>query len=373
MKINFITNIKPSEISGGISGMNAAAYAALSEIADVRYVGPINPPAGGMAAYLSKIQRRLGLTGDFYFYSKSRLLEIATQVARQCDASADFDFYMGFTPWILCSSARPYVAWNDCSFVDYLKIYHNPKRFSKTQQAWLHQSESSWMSRANKVFFSSRWAMDRARIDYDLSANRVDSFGIFGAMAPPDADAWNGSRDFYFISTDFKRKNGHLCRAAMDEVWKIYPDARLRIIGSPPSATDLVAGKVIYEGYFNKRNVEENAAFRAHLSKAFALLHPTDSDITPLTVIEAGYFGCPAISVDDFALREITSPSNHHLLLHRPLNAAHLSASMVKMLADTLAYKQARQNAREFAVSNLRPEAFTERLQSGVKAALCMI
>ncbi len=366
MKINFISNIEPSEISGGISGMNAAAYAALSEVADVRYVGPINPPASRLAGCLSKARRRLGMAGEFYFFNESRLLDIAYQVARQCDASADFDFYMGFTPWILCANPRPYVAWNDCSFIDYLKIYHNPDDFSTTQKNWLSDTEAVWMANATKMLFSSQWALERTRMDYQLPAERLQSVGIFGGTLAPESDRWNGSKDFYFISTNFKQKNGHLCRQAMSEVWETHPEARLRIIGSPPPASDLVPGKVTYEGFYNKSNSAELAALRGHLARAFALIHPTDADITPLTVIEAGYFGCPAISVDDFALREVTSPFNHHLLLQRPLTSTALGNAMVRLLDNITMYQQARQYARAFALSNLSQASFRMRLQKAL-------
>ena len=367
MKINFISNIDPSEISGGISGMNGAAYAALSEVADVRYVGPINPPASRLAGCLSKIRRRLGMAGGFYFFDEARLLDIAGQVARQWDSSANFDFYMGFTPWILCSRPRPYVAWNDCSFIDYLKIYHNPNDFSTVQRNWLRQTEAAWMADATKVLFSSQWALERTAVDYQLPAERVQSVGIFGGMEAPESDSWNGSKDFYFISTNYLQKNGHLCRLAMDKVWKTHPDSRLRIIGSPPPACELVPGRVTYEGSYNKSNAADLAAFRRHLARAFALIHPTDADITPLTVIEAAYFGCPAISVDDFALREVTSPSNHHMLLGRPLTASSLGNAMIALLEDVTLYPQTRQDARAYAVSNLSQEAFKRRLQKALE------
>ncbi|MDB4412867.1 glycosyltransferase [bacterium] len=369
MKINFISNICPEEASGGISGMNAAAYDALSEMADVRYVGPVNPPINPWSKIASKLRRVIGTRGQFYFFNQARLEGIAQQVAWECEPDADLDFYMGFTPWILCSSPRPYVAWNDCSFFDYLKIYHNPKDYSAGQRDWLGRTEASWMANATKIFFSSQWAKERSARDYQLPTEQLESVGIFGAMEVPEQDCWEGSKDFYFISTNFEQKNGLLCRRAMDEVWKTHPDARLRIIGAEPPESCLVPGKVIYEGFFKKTNAAELIKFRSHLAQAFALVHPTDSDITPLTVIEAGFFGCPAISVDDFALREVTSQSNHHLLLPRPLTVSALAEAMLALLDQPEDYLQSREDARSFATSNLSQTAFRKRLQEAVKRA----
>lgn len=366
MKINFISNIAASEVSGGISGMNAVAYSALSAVANVRYVGPINPPSNRLSGYRSKIRRSLGIPGEFYFFNEPRLQQIADEVARQCDTTADLDFYMGFTPWILCSKPRPYIAWNDCSFNDYLKIYHNPRHFSARQRNWLCGAEKSWMASATKILLSSKWALQRIQRDYQIPAERFESVGIFGAMEAPSSDIWNGSKDFYFISTNFRHKNGNLCLNAMEEVWKEHPEARLRIIGDPPPARNLIPGLVTYEGFYDKSNARELAVYREHLENAFALIHPTDADIAPLTVIEAGYFGCPTISVDDFALREVTSPSNHNLLLRRPLSSITLGNTMIRLLNNNILYRRARYNARAYAISNHSQDAFRKRFYEAI-------
>jgi hypothetical protein len=128
--------------------------------------------------------------GEYYFYNKSRLLDIAGHVEHLCDINADFDFYMGFTPWILSKNPWPYVAWNDCSFSDYLHIYHNPDNFDKSQRCWIQSIEVHWMRGASRIFISSEWFMGRMKSDYQLSAERLESLGIFGSMEIPKVDAW---------------------------------------------------------------------------------------------------------------------------------------------------------------------------------------
>lgn len=366
LKINYISNLSLEDVSGGMSGMNFAAYQGLKEIADIHYVGPINPPINLRDKVCSKGRRMLGVPGDFFFFSRERLERIAREVGQRCDPTADFDFYHGFTPWILCQTPRPYSAWSDCTFLDYIQIYHDAKAFSKEDTGRVCNGEISWLANAQAVLFSSEWGRQRAIQVYGLPEGKIRTIGIFGAFDPPDRDCWAGSSDFYFIATNYRQKNGALCRKAMDEVWRRFPEARLRIIGARPPANDLVPGRVTYEGFFTKSNPSDLVVFRRHLAEAFALVHPTDADTTAMILIEVAFFGCPAISVDDFALREVVSARNRSLLLSRPVTSEKLATTMLELLSNPDLYRASREAARAHAIPLLTPEAFQARLQQQI-------
>jgi hypothetical protein len=84
----------------------------------------------------------------------------------------------------------------------------------------------------------------------------------FDALDPPEMDVCDGSQDFYFISTNYEQKNAALCRRAMEQVWKLHPEARLQISGAKPPACGLVPGKVLYIGFFRKAVPVELKMFR---------------------------------------------------------------------------------------------------------------
>jgi glycosyltransferase involved in cell wall biosynthesis len=364
MKINFITNIPLSEISGGFSGMNYVAHEALRAIADINYVGPINPPVHLAEHAVSKAFRGVGLRGNFFFFSDRRLRKIADEVSSRTDPTADLDFYHGFTPWSLCRTSRPYMAWNDCCFSEYLRIYHNADHFRSNDVARICQGEVEWMKKAKRVILSSEWARNQLEIVHGVPACQTTSVGIFGAMEVPAGDTWSGGKNFYFISTDYVRKNGAICRRAMDIVWQSHPDARLHIIGAKPPESDLVPDRVIYEGFFSKSKPDELKRFRGHLANAFALLHPTDADTTAMIVIEAAFFGCPSISVNDFAIPEVTGGNRGTLLLDRPVTPPAMAAAMISLLDETEAYQFKRQAVRYQALQMNTVELFSKRLHS---------
>jgi glycosyltransferase involved in cell wall biosynthesis len=373
MRINFISNIPLQQISGGFSGMNAAAYEALAEIAEIHYVGPVNPPVSLAARLISKLKRSAGQRGKFFFFSEARLHCIAEEVNRRRRADVDFDFYHGFTPWARCVQPVPYLTWSDCCFRDYVEIYHAGEAFQESDVVRICSAETAWMRGSSAVFFSSEWALLRTKAHYGLEGESLGNVSIFGALDAPLRDTYTDGREFLFISTDYARKNGPLCRQAINQVWQKFPEARLKIIGAAPPAQDLKDSRVTYEGYFDKSKPEQLAAFTDHLSRAFALVHPTAADTTAMIVIEAAFHGCPSITVNDFALPEVTGNGTYALLQNRPVSADTLARAMIGLLDNVDHYRSLRARAREFTVGRFSRAAFKKRLQEAVLSCIASV
>jgi glycosyltransferase involved in cell wall biosynthesis len=193
---------------------------------------------------------------------------------------------------------------------------------------------------------------------------------IFGAAHVPVSDRYTGGHDFLFVSTDYERKNGRVCRQAITQVWQKYPYARLIIIGAPPPAEDLGDSRISYEGYLKKSDPQDLARFTDRLSGAFALLHPTDADTTAMVVIEAGLHGCPSITVNDFAIPEITGGGAYALLQHRPVRADALARAMIELLDNVERYRSLRAKAREVTLASFTRQSFKRRLQDAVLESL---
>ena len=222
------------------------------------------------------------------------------------------------------------------------------------------------MRGANAIFLSSEWARLRTKAHYGLKEESLRNVSIFGAMDVPQRDTYTVGHDFLFVSTDYARKNGPVCRQAMNQVWQRFSDARLKIIGAAPRAQDLTDSRVTYEGYFDKSKPEQLAAFTSHLSRAFALVHPTTADTTAMIVIEAAFHGCPSITVNDFALPEVTGDGIYALLQNHPVTADTLPRAMIELLADRERYRFLRAKAREFSIGRFSRASFKKRLQDAL-------
>jgi len=64
-------------------------------------------------------------------------------------------------------------------------------------------------------------------------------------------------------------------------------------------------------------------------------VHPTREDVNPLVLIEAAQFGCPVVSVRDFAIPELVRDGETGVLLDRPVTSALLSSTIQELLRDS--------------------------------------
>lgn len=156
----------------------------------------------------------------------------------------------------------------------------------------------------------------------------------------------------------------------MNFVWEQYPQSKLIIIGAPPPTEDVSDDRVKYLGYLNKSVPEQRSLFTYHLSRAFALLHPTSADTTAMVVIEAAFYGCPSITVDCYALPEVTGNGAYAVLLSSSPQAESLARAMIGLLKDEGRYLSLRAKARAFSISRFSRASFKRRLQDAVLSRL---
>ena len=342
--------------------MNVAAFSALSKCEAVHYVGPINPPPLAHQKAWSKFRRLIGARGSFFFFSEHRLKAIADEVRSKCESNARLDFFHGFTPWIATRPERLYQAWSDCTFRDYIDVYHQREEFQREDLERIQHAEAEWLLKADRVLFTSQWAVERAISDYSLDSNRVASVGIFGETEMPARDAYVGSKEFVFVSTNFEAKGGPLVLEAFRELRKSHPDASLVVIGDRPHHSGHEIG-VRYTGFLRKEVPEEYQLFRDILAGVRAVVSSTNSDICPLLFVEAGYFGCPVVSTRRFAIPEIVDHGKTGFLLESSDSGA-LARTMSQVLESSDEYWQMRKAAWTKARAKHSREQFVERLCS---------
>jgi glycosyltransferase involved in cell wall biosynthesis len=367
--INYISNLPKDLRSGGFSAMNVAAFSVLSSLETVHYVGPINPPLALWHKALSKSLRLMGSQGDFSFFSDRRLEAIADEVGVQCATSARLDFFHGFTPWALTRTHRPYVAWSDCTFRDYIDIFHRREKYRECDLKRIEQTEAAWLRNARRVLFTSDWAATRAMSCYALNAGRVGNVGIFGEIDLPSRDAYAGEKEFAFVSTNFEAKGGQIVLAAFREVRERHPDARLTVVGDQPSHCIVDPG-VHFVGFLRKEVSHEYERFKHILGRARALVHPTKCDIAPLLIVEAGYAGCPVIASRRFAIPELVNDGVTGILLDDTSKVSAVSSAMNWMLDNGNQYGHMREAAWVNTRARHSKERFQDRLLSHLREAI---
>jgi glycosyltransferase involved in cell wall biosynthesis len=368
--VNYISNLNLSERTGGWSGVNVSLHTELRKHFDVNFVGPINPGSDFPAKTVSKLRRKSGLAGSFHFFSERRLRKIAGLIEKEAEPNADVDFFHGSTPWILYESPRPYFVYVDTCFSTYVNVYHNARNFLEADLERIFQAEAHWLARAAGVFFGTQWALQQVVTDYGLPRANMNAVGAAGSISIPESDKYDGSMNLLFIAFDFDKKGGPICVEAFRKVKEQFPEAELTIVGGRPSAEMLELPGVSYEGFLSKSVASELNQLEHLYATAFALVHPTTSDIQPLVISEAGYFGCPSIAPRSFGIPDLIEDGVTGYLIDLPLTGDAFAKRILDLCDDATKYSAMRTAVREHSLATQTWPAIGERIAGQVIQSL---
>lgn len=351
--------------------MCSAMVKALSSFCELQFVGPINPKPSRYEHVVSKTKRMLKLKGAFYFFSEARLRRIAEETEKRLSQIPhEICLFHGFTPWIECCCPTPYLAWSDCTFSQYISVFHDRTLFSKNDLERIIGREANWLKGARRILFRNKWAAEGAISEYCLDRSKVGYVGNYGLIDSPTCDSYNNEKEFLFVSTNFRMKGGVTVVKAFELIRKKHPGARLTIIGDAPPPSQSVMQGICYEGFLRKENPAEKVRLAGILARTRALVHPTTADTNAMILIEAGYFGCPAISTRICGIPEIIDDGKTGILLEAPPSVSAVAAAMERLLLEEDTYLSMRRAVRERMNSLFSERAFQNRLWLNLQEVL---
>lgn len=330
-KINYITNLSVHEFSGGWSGMNHHIYNQLNLKYEINLIEEINPPYSLSLRVVSKSFRMMGLKGEFPAFAEQRLNVISSMVTPKLDNSATLNFFHGATSWLHIKTDAPYAMYMDACFASYINVYHDKKKFNRKQIKDIYSKEAKFLKYASAVFFSSIWAMDDAKKNYNLSGNNFHYAGLGGAL--PDDIRRNIESEpyFLFVGLDFLGKGGDKVIEAFKIVQREFPQFKLKIVGQKPAAKYLIGENIEYLGMINKNTISGEKKLTEIFANAYCFVLPTSKDMTPLVLVEAGSVGCPVISTNSFGIPEIVKHNETGILIH---NDSSLTMQLIKAMSE---------------------------------------
>jgi glycosyltransferase involved in cell wall biosynthesis len=315
----------------------------------------IIPPSNFRGMLRSRLLRKiLQRPGDFFPFAPGVLSETSSRVLAGVPEFADGILFRSCTRWIHCRPAVPYFVHTDACFHTYCcnKNAEADYRRSDLQRIW--DEEAEFLESAQGVFFESRWALERAVVAYGLRGQHYHCVGVNGGLGAPPAVAGTDSVvRLLSIANHFHQKGGDITFAAFQLLQPRYPQLKWHIVGGRPDFAVLRSPGIVYEGPLNPESVIDIQRYTSLLANSSLLLHPTREDMNPLVLLEAAGYGCPAITVNDFAIPELVQHAQTGLLLQRPVTPESLAHAIESLILNPGKYQQMRQNAREQAL--LRP------------------
>jgi len=124
---------------------------------------------------------------------------------------------------------------------------------------------------------------------------------------------------------------------------------------------------VEFTGFLRKENPLEYARYRQIIGNARAIVHPTMSDIAPLLLVEAAYFGCPVISSRKFAIPELVEDGRTGFLLDDSSQVSAVADAMCRMLENEDEYRRMRAAAWSRSREKNSRQGFEDRLLAAVR------
>ncbi len=370
--LTFIAHLPLQPSGGGVYVVNWKVYRELHGHFDLTPFSPVVPPLDYVQALRSKFRRRiLKRPSNFFQFSKFALDRTASIVARQTAPNAQAVFFRSSTRWIHCKPNVPYFVHTDAVFHTFFRNTFRECDFHTRDLDRIYETEKRFLEAARGVFFESEWGLQKACDAYGLSRKNMVSLGIGGGIAPPGEDLWDRrSLNLVTIAKNFRQKGGDIVLAAFQRLKPRYPDLRWHIIGgSPEGAWENVAG-IHYEGHLRPDVPEELVRFRDILGNAFLLVHPTREDVNPLVLIEAAYFGCPSVSVNDFAIPELVANQQTGILLDRPVTAESVANAIELLINNRQRYSEMRFHSRRRAIELFSWQNIGDRMAGIIQDSL---
>jgi glycosyltransferase involved in cell wall biosynthesis len=369
MKVHYISNIKKNSFGGGWSGMNYNISLQLSKVNELNYFY-INPRITWTTMLFYKFIKSLGLKPFFPTFTRNRLAKIRNTHNNINNCNFDATFFFGSTSWIACNMLEPYFAYLDANFQTYLSIYHKDRGYETAQLKSIYDLEKKFLSNALCVFFSSKYALERTKIEYNLLGNNFEYVGLGSDMKNESKGKVVKLEQFLFVGIDFVGKGGHLLIDVFEELNLSFPVAKLIVVGSKPKTIKNYSN-IEFVGYLDKSNPIDLNRLNEIYASSLALVLPTTKDLTPLVICEAASFKCATISIDDFGIQEMIRHNETGLLIKNDDNIrCSLITSMSSLLKDRIKAERLGENAYNFILENYNWDIVGSKINSKIISTL---
>lgn len=370
-RLLYISHLPRTPSGGGVYAVSWNIAKTLESNFQILDPGHIETPVSSFDAVVSKIRRRvLRLPSNFHSFSPFVLNSISGRLEQLPKNEIDALFFRSSTRWCAYRPKLPYFVHTDVCFHTFFHNTFSERDFHNKDIQRIYVLEREFMANAQIVFFESEWGLQKAKAALQLDGVNFKVAHNGGGLVSPDADQWDGkSQKLVTIAKDFEQKGGDLVCEAFKILKPHYPNLEWHIIGGKPLEAVANISGIHYEGFLRPSIPEELQRFRNLMENAFLLVHPTREDTNPLVLVEAAYFGCPSISVRDFAIPELVLDNQTGYLIDRPVTAVDIAQKIEEAILSPN-YRTMRNEARNYSNRHFTWQATGELIAAEIHAAL---
>lgn len=366
-----ISHLPPTPNGGGVFAVNWHIAQCLKQHFTLTIPNPIVTPKDFVGGLVSKIRRKiLRLPSNFHPFSDAVLDYVSKKISLVDKRNNDCFFFRTSTRWSAIRPSLPYFIHTDVCFHTFFHNTFSESDFHKEDIQRICAIERQFIANAQIVFFESNWGLQKAKEALQLDGKNFRVAHNGGGLTPPDSDLWDGnSQKLVTIAKDFKQKGGDLVFEAFKILKPRYPNLEWHIIGGKPIEAVANMAGIHYEGFLRPSVPDQLQRFRNLMQDAFLLVHPTREDTNPLVLIEAAYFGCPSISVRDFAIPELVLDNQTGFLIDRPISGSDIAKKIEEAILSP-SYRAMRNEARNYSTRHFTWQETGELIAAEIQAAL---
>lgn len=334
--VAFISHLPLQSEGGGTYAVTWNLWRALHDrVPGLQFV-QLTPGSDLAARIRSQVLRRiLKRPGNFFQFSRKTLAQTAGQLELLVPAEARCILFRTSTRWIACRPKVPYFVHLDAVFHTFHRNTFRPGVFDSRDLERIFEQEAEFLEGASGVFFESQWGLEQAVRNYGLRGTHYEAVGVAGNVATlPEAPADLRELSILTIAKNFAQKGGDYVAEAWPVLRDVFPNCHWHVVGGAPPHTVRAMPGVIYHGYLRTNIPRELEELQKLFRGCSLLIHPTREDINPLVLVEAAGFGCPAVSVRDFAIPELVLDGRTGVLLDRPLSGARIAEAISSLWED---------------------------------------
>lgn len=269
----------------------------------------------------------------------------ARQIERQMRGRR-FDAILSLETFLICRVDRPepITYWSDAVWDLMAGYYYFHPTKSFHQKARLHEQQA--MERAEHAVYSSEWAVEGARKNYQVPEKKlaVIPFGanleITHDRADIEASIARRSSDscvLLFLGVDWQRKGGDIAVETARLLNLRGLKTRLIVAGCsvPGQKHDFVTEL----GFISKRTAEGRSRISELLKTSNFLIFPTRAECAGIVLSEASAFGLPIITTDTGGISTYVREGINGTRLPLSAGAETYAERIWQLFHDRVAYK----------------------------------
>ncbi len=259
-----------------------------------------------------------------------------------------FDFLLAFDSSLIAnlSTRIPIILWTDLLYSDYYDHYFNKEKISKKTKKSIKNIEKLALIKSNKVFLSSKWALNKAKKKYPNISQKFKLLE-FGPSLISNynrkfikkkiKERSNSRLNLITLSVNWKRKGIDRILSINNIINKKGIKTKLTILGLKEKKIKNKNIRIV--NFINKNNKNGEKKISNYLLKNHFHLLLSNAEAYGISLIEANSRGVPNIALKVGGMNQIIKNNVNGKLFHHNSDLNKISDYIIETFLDKKKYK----------------------------------